>query len=46
MQNILDAIEPVDTSLTPQIQAHLNDLTHPTRSLGRLEETALHWPST
>lgn len=37
----LAAVEPVDTSLARRAQAHLDDLTKPRGSLGRLEEAAL-----
>ncbi|WP_147820091.1 nicotinate-nucleotide--dimethylbenzimidazole phosphoribosyltransferase [Salidesulfovibrio onnuriiensis] len=37
----INAIEPVDQSLAPQGQAHLDNLTKPQGSLGRLEELAL-----
>ncbi|MGE4299428.1 MAG: nicotinate-nucleotide--dimethylbenzimidazole phosphoribosyltransferase [Desulfovibrionaceae bacterium] len=37
----LAAITPVDASLAPRGQAHLDDLTKPQGSLGRLEELAL-----
>ncbi len=39
----LQAIKPVDKSLQPQIQAHLDDLTKPPGSLGRLEELAMQY---
>ncbi len=38
---ILSAITPVDQSLAPAGQAHLDNLTKPQGSLGRLEELAL-----
>lgn len=38
---ILSAITPVDQSLAPAAQAHLDNLTKPQGSLGRLEELAL-----
>ncbi len=45
MQNQFDAavasITPVDRSLTEKAQAHLDNLTKPQGSLGRLEELAL-----
>ncbi|MEN7972868.1 MAG: nicotinate-nucleotide--dimethylbenzimidazole phosphoribosyltransferase [Verrucomicrobiota bacterium] len=43
LKNLLDKIEPVSRELETQIQAHLDDLTHPPGSLGRLEETAMHY---
>ncbi|NTU53850.1 MAG: nicotinate-nucleotide--dimethylbenzimidazole phosphoribosyltransferase [Chlorobiaceae bacterium] len=42
-QQILDSIRPVDMSLTATVQAHLDDLTKPQGSLGRLEEIALKY---
>ncbi|EMG37215.1 nicotinate-nucleotide-dimethylbenzimidazole phosphoribosyltransferase [Desulfocurvibacter africanus PCS] len=41
LRQVLTAVQPVDTSLAPQGQAHLDDLTKPRGSLGRLEEVAL-----
>lgn len=38
---LLSRIAPVDASLAPKGQAHLDDLTKPRGSLGRLEELAL-----
>lgn len=43
LNNIIDRIEPVSRDLEPAIIHHLNDLTHPPGSLGRLEETALRY---
>ena len=43
LEQIIEAIHPVDASLEPQIQAHLDDLTHPQGSLGRLEEIAMRY---
>ncbi len=43
LQTVLDAIHPVDQSLRPRLQAHLDDLTHPPGSLGRLEDLALRY---
>ncbi len=40
-QAILSRIEPVDQSLRATVQAHLDDLTKPRGSLGRLEEIAM-----
>jgi len=37
---VLGQIRPVDTSLAPAVQAHLDNLTKPRGSLGRLEEIA------
>ena len=41
LQATLAAIHPVDRTLIPAIQAHLDDLTKPQGSLGRLEELAM-----
>jgi nicotinate-nucleotide--dimethylbenzimidazole phosphoribosyltransferase len=38
---VLGGIQPVDQSLAPRGQAHLDDLTKPQGSLGRLEDLAL-----
>ena len=38
---VLDAIQPLDQSLAVKGQAHLDDLTKPQGSLGRLEDLAL-----
>ena len=43
LKQTLESIRPVDRSLAPAIQAHLNDLTKPLGSLGRLEEIALRY---
>ena len=43
LQQTLDSIHPADRSLAPAIQAHLDDLTKPQGSLGRLEEFALRY---
>lgn len=47
MQTLLDttlaAITAVDKSLQPAVLAHLDDLTKPPKSLGRLEEIALRY---
>ncbi|MDA8163115.1 MAG: nicotinate-nucleotide--dimethylbenzimidazole phosphoribosyltransferase [Desulfobacteraceae bacterium] len=40
LKKIIDSIRPVDLGLEPEIQAHLDDLTKPKGSLGRLEEIA------
>ena len=40
LRELIDSIRPVDRSLEPKIQAHLDDLTKPKGSLGRLEELA------
>ncbi len=41
LQETLDRIVPVDRGLEPAVRAHLDDLTKPPGSLGRLEELAL-----
>lgn len=43
LQQTLARIKPVDRSLVPAIQAHLDDLTKPPGSLGRLEELAMRY---
>jgi len=43
LQQTLNSIRPADRSLAPAIQAHLDDLTKPQGSLGRLEEFALRY---
>ena len=40
---LLAAVEPVDNALEPAIRAHLDDLTKPRGSLGRLEALALQY---
>jgi nicotinate-nucleotide--dimethylbenzimidazole phosphoribosyltransferase len=42
-QQLLASIKPVDMSLSSAIQAHLDDLTKPQGSLGRLEEIAMKY---
>ncbi|ANT65028.1 MULTISPECIES: nicotinate-nucleotide--dimethylbenzimidazole phosphoribosyltransferase [Prosthecochloris] len=42
-QALLASIRPVDMELTSAIQAHLDDLTKPKGSLGRLEEIAMKY---
>ncbi len=41
LESALAAIDPIDQSLAAQGQAHIDDLTKPRGSLGRLEEIAL-----
>ena len=41
LTQIVEAIQAVDETLEPQIQTHLDDLTHPQGSLGRLEEIVM-----
>ena len=41
LQDVLGSIKPVDNSLSNKIQAHLDDLTKPQGSLGRLEEIVM-----
>lgn len=43
LKTVLDAISPVDFGLKDQIIDHLNDLTKPQGSLGKLEEAALQY---
>ncbi|MCW8819210.1 MAG: nicotinate-nucleotide--dimethylbenzimidazole phosphoribosyltransferase [Ignavibacteriaceae bacterium] len=43
LQDILDSIKPVDNSLRVRVQAHLDDLTKPQGSLGRLEEVGMKY---
>jgi nicotinate-nucleotide--dimethylbenzimidazole phosphoribosyltransferase len=43
LEQTLKSINPVDLSMKPAIQAHLDDLTKPQGSLGRLEEFALRY---
>jgi len=43
LQQTLNSIRPADQSLTASIQAHLDDLTKPQGSLGRLEEIAMRY---
>jgi len=43
LQQLLHCIQPVDQSLSAAAQAHLDDLTKPQGSLGRLEEIALKY---
>ena len=39
-EQTMQAIRPLDNALEPKVQAHLDDLTKPQGSLGRLEELA------
>lgn len=43
LEKTVSAIKPVDSALQPVIQAHLDDLTKPRGSLGRLEEIAMRY---
>lgn len=43
LEQALNSIHPADRSLAPAIQAHLDDLTKPQGSLGRLEEVAMRF---
>lgn len=43
IEQTLAAIQPVDGSKTSAIEAHLNNLTKPQKSLGRLEDIALQY---
>ncbi len=40
---VLAAIEPVSRTIEPEVQAHLDDLTKPRGSLGRLESLAMQY---
>ena len=42
-QQVLASVKSVDMSLTKEVQAHLDDLTKPRGSLGRLEEIAMKY---
>lgn len=43
LKQTLESVRPADRSLAPAIQAHLDDLTKPQGSLGRLEEIAMRY---
>ena len=43
LQQLLDCIKPVSRSMSDAARAHLDDLTKPQGSLGRLEEIALNY---
>jgi nicotinate-nucleotide--dimethylbenzimidazole phosphoribosyltransferase len=43
LQQLLNRIQPIDKSLSVAAKAHLDDLTKPQGSLGRLEEVALKY---
>ena len=43
LQQLLNRVQPADRSLTAEAQAHLDNLTKPQGSLGRLEEIALKY---
>lgn len=43
LQEIIKSISPIAHELEPKIQAHLDDLTKPKGSLGRLEEIAMRY---
>jgi len=43
MKEVIDSIEPVDATMAQQIRRHLDSLTKPPGSLGRLEEIALKY---
>lgn len=43
LDQTLNSIRPADRSIAPAIQAHLDDLTKPQGSLGRLEELAMRY---
>lgn len=42
-EQTIKSIRPLDKTLEPKIQAHLDDLTKPQGSLGRLEELAMRY---
>ncbi len=42
-EHAIEAIRPLDRALEPKVCAHLDDLTKPQGSLGRLEELALQY---
>lgn len=42
-ERTIASIRPLDKSLEPKVQAHLDDLTKPQGSLGRLEELAMRY---
>ncbi|MEI7694372.1 MAG: nicotinate-nucleotide--dimethylbenzimidazole phosphoribosyltransferase [Chlorobium sp.] len=42
-EDLLSRIQPADRAITAAVQAHLDDLTKPRGSLGRLEEIALKY---
>ena len=43
LEQTLQAIAPVDLNLEPAIRAHLDQLTKPPKSLGRLEDMAAQY---
>jgi len=43
IKSVIDAVVPVDKGIEVEIRAHLDDLTKPRGSLGRLEEFALQY---
>jgi nicotinate-nucleotide--dimethylbenzimidazole phosphoribosyltransferase len=43
IRSVIEAVKPLDLSLKPALQAHLDNLTKPQGSLGRLEELALRY---
>lgn len=43
MISLLERIKPIDCSVSDEVQAHLDDLTHPAGSLGRLEDLAMQY---
>jgi nicotinate-nucleotide--dimethylbenzimidazole phosphoribosyltransferase len=43
LKDTIEAVRPVDRSLAPKAQAHLDRLTKPPGSLGRLEELAIRY---
>ena len=43
LEQTIQAIAPVDQSLEPVVRAHLDQLTKPPKSLGRLEDIAAQY---
>lgn len=43
LEQTIKAIRPLDNAMRPKVQAHLDDLTKPQGSLGRLEELAMSY---
>jgi len=43
LKKTLESIKPIDRSLEPAVRAHLDQLTKPPKSLGRLEDLAAQY---